>query len=245
MFDSFESPNAVVADPQEQRSDIHSPQKPKTRKTKRTDDKQQELQNFLRTHNHYTFDLADKASAVSCLLSAILANDKVLIFADETDKTIHRFNNQGSAIGSSLANPVYDNVITIKASSAQFKTSTVIEEMIALYCPKWAFMLCHSDKELLMSLSNVCLDYEVMGLACIDSNSSPIDFSIDDYSGITGWVVPKPNGLAPTHTPISLTNRYIQHIQQRGVYSYEHHPILLAHCWGVNEESLCRNPSLT
>ena len=88
----------------------------------------------------------------------------------------------------------------------------------------------------LRGFSDACQQHEVMGLVDAVSSLGIEDFAIDDFPGVAGWASCPQKGvlcLPLTYAPVSLTDRYIDHLRANGCYSFVHHPVMEARHWAI------------
>ena len=219
MFNSLEVSNKQAAVPDHLKSDVLRGMR----------EAKSMLRRAFGTYNTHTFGVIGAGwNGIDCMLSAVLRSDKVIIFVNRTFSGT-------SELDSRLNNS--DHVIVIDTPPGKPITIEIVEAALATYRPKWAVM-AHRETESgcindVTGFSDACLKHGTMGLVDAVSPFGIADFSIDDYPGVVGWASSPPLGLPLTYAPVSFTDKYMATIEQCGVNSYEHHPMLQASHWGI------------
>ncbi|MGB1311987.1 MAG: hypothetical protein ACPG47_12285 [Leucothrix sp.] len=232
MFNSLEVSNKQAAVPDHLKSDVLRGMR--------------EAKSMLRrafvTKNTHTFGVIGADwNGIDCMLSAVLPSDKVIVFVNRTFSGINGLESRVKALfGSDFTaddhSTIPDNVVIIDTPHGKPITGDIVDAALATYRPKWA-MMAHKETESgcindIEGFSDACLKHNAMGLVDMVSLLGIADFSIDDYPGVVAWAsCPQFGPLS--YAPVSLTDKYIGVIKQRGVYSYRHHPLLQAAHWGV------------
>lgn len=235
MFNSLEVSNTQAAVPDHLKSDVLRGMR----------EAKLMLRRAFSTQNIHTFGvLGTRWSSIDCMLSAVLPDDKAIIFVNNSFSrndglALRMKTSSRSDLAANVVDTQPDNVIIINTPHGESITSEIIEAALATYRPKWA-MMAHCETSPghfndLEGFSDACLKHNTMGLINAVASLNTADFSIDDYLGIVAWAsCPQPS-LPLTYAPVSLTDKYIETIRQNGVYSYKHHPVLEAGYWGITD----------
>ncbi|MEX0327672.1 MAG: aminotransferase [Ruegeria sp.] len=204
------------------------------------------LRQIWGTKNTYTFAVAGTGwSALDTMFSAVMPGDTVVAFANGTFSGIDALTLRIKAATPSehAANPIDPqaaSVTVVEVPHGQPVTAEIIENALAQYKPKWAFM-AHWETGSgrindLRGFSEACARHGAMGLIDAVSSLGVDDFRIDDYPGIAGWASCPQKGLCClplTYAPVSFTDAYIDTLKSTGAYSYVHNPIFEARHWGI------------
>ncbi len=206
------------------------------------------LREVFGTQNAYTFAVCGTGwSALDCAFAPILQGDKVVTFVNGTFSGIDDLNvrMKASTNADLAANPLDPkpaNVITVNIPHGESVSSDAVEAALAEHKPLWAVM-AHWETGSgrindLQGFNNACAKHDVMGIIDAVSSLGITHFNIDDYPAITTWAsCPQKGilGLPLTYAPISFNDRVIKLIKQRGCPTYDHHPLLDARHWGVED----------
>ena len=204
------------------------------------------LRELWGTRNLYTFGVGGTGwSGLDCIQSPILPGDKVVVFVNGTFSSIDSLCIRMKAstladLAADSLNPQPANVVVIDVPHGQSVTGDIIETALAEHKPMWAFMT-HWETGSgrvndIQGFNAACEKHAVMGLVDAVSSLGVGDFDIDDYSGIVAWASCPQKGvlsLPLTYAPVSLSDKVIDILKQRGCYSYVHHPVLEARHWGI------------
>ena len=204
------------------------------------------LREIWGTSNTYTFGIAGTGwSALDVMFSAIRPGDKVIAFTNGTFSSIDALTLRiKAATAEELAvnslDPDATSVTMIEIPHGQSVTAEIVEQALAEYQPKWAFM-AHWETGSgrindIKGFSDACLRHEAMGLVDAVSSLGVSDFRIDDFKGIVGWASCPQKGiccLPLTYAPVSFADRYIVTLRESGAATYVHHPIFEARHWGI------------
>ena len=204
------------------------------------------LREVFGTKNAYTYAVCGTGwSGLDCVFAPILQGDKVVTFVNGTFSGIDDLNIRMKAASNEdlAANPMDPrpaNVITINVPHGESVTGDVVEAALAEHKPMWAFM-AHWETGSgrindLQGFNDACAKHDVMGIVDAVSSLGIADYDIDDYPAITSWAsCPQKGilGLPLTYAPVSFNDRVIEVIRQRGCPTYEHHPLLDARHWGI------------
>jgi alanine-glyoxylate transaminase/serine-glyoxylate transaminase/serine-pyruvate transaminase len=204
------------------------------------------LREVFGTRNAYTYAVCGTGwSGLDCAFAPILSGDKVVTFVNGTFSGIDDLNIRMKASSNEdlAANPLDPkpaNVITIKVPHGESVTADIIEAALAEHQPMWAFM-AHWETGSgrindIQGFNDACAKHDAMGIVDAVSSLGISVFDIDDYPAITTWAsCPQKGilGLPLTYAPVSFNDRVIEVVKQRGCPTYEHHPLLDARHWGV------------
>ena len=204
------------------------------------------LREVFGTKNVYTYAVCGTGwSGLDCAFAPILSGDKVVTFVNGTFSGIDDLNIRMKASSNEdlAANPLDPkpaNVITIKVPHGESVTGEIVEAALAEHKPMWAFM-AHWETGSgrindIQGFNDACAKHDAMGIVDAVSSLGISVFDIDDYPAVTTWAsCPQKGilGLPLTYAPVSFNDRVIEVIKQRGCPTYEHHPLLDARHWGV------------
>ena len=204
------------------------------------------LREVFGTKNAYTYAVCGTGwSGLDCAFAPILQGDKVVTFVNGTFSGIDDLNIRMKASSNEdlAANPMDPkpaNVVTIKVPHGESVTGEVVEAALAEHKPMWAFM-AHWETGSgrindVQGFNDACARHDVMGIVDAVSSLGIGDFDIDDYPAVATWAsCPQKGilGLPLTYAPVSFSERVIELVRQRGCPTYEHHPILDARHWGI------------
>lgn len=204
------------------------------------------LRQIWGTKNVHTFGVAGTGwSGLDCLFSAILPGDTVVAFVNGTFSgidalTVRMKASSRADLAANSVDPTPANVTVISVPHGQSVRAEVIEAALAEHKPTWAVM-AHWETGSgrindLRGFSDACERYGVMGLVDAVSSLGIEDFAIDDFPGVAGWASCPQKGvlcLPLTYAPVSLTDRYIDHLRANGCYSFVHHPVMEARHWAI------------
>ena len=214
------------------------------------------LRDLWGTKNVHTYGVGGTGfSGLDCLLGAILPGDSVVVFTNGTFSGIDALTIRMKAATRAdlTANPMSPQpagVTVIEVPHGQSVTGETVESALSEHKPNWAFM-AHwetgsgriNDAK---AFSDACETHGAMGLIDAVSSLGIQDFSIDDFPGVVGWASCPQKGvqcLPLTYAPVSLTDRYIDHVRANGCHSYVHHPILEARHWGIIDGADVEKPA--
>ena len=204
------------------------------------------LREVFGTKNTYTYAVCGTGwSGLDCAFAPILQGDKVVTFVNGTFSGIDDLNIRMKASSNEdlAANPLDPkpaNVVTIKVPHGESVTGDVVEAALAEHKPMWAFM-AHWETGSgrindIQGFNDACARHGVMGIVDAVSSLGIGDFDIDDYPAVTTWASCPQKGILAlplTYAPVSFNDRVIELVRQRGCPTYEHHPILDARHWGI------------
>ena len=210
------------------------------------------LRELWGTKNLYTFGVGGTGwSGLDCIQSVILPGDKVVMFVNGTFSSIDSLCVRMKAstledLAADPLNPQPANVIVIDIPHGQSVTGDIVERALAEHKPMWASMTHWetgsgrvNDIE---GFNAACEKHGAMGLVDAVSSLGVGDFDIDAYPGIVAWATCPQKGvlsLPLTYAPVSLSDKVIAILKQRGCYTFVHHPILEARHWGIiNDEDV-------
>lgn len=204
------------------------------------------LRELWGTKNLYTFGVGGTGwSGLDCIQSPILPGDKVVVFVNGTFSSIDSLCIRMKAstledLAADSLNPRPANVIEIDVPHGQSVTGDIIEAALARHKPMWASMTHWetgsgrvNDIE---GFNAACEKHAVMGLVDAVSSLGVGDFDIDAYPGVVAWASCPQKGvlsLPLTYAPVSLSDKVIAVLKQRGCYTFVHHPVLEARHWGI------------
>jgi len=204
------------------------------------------LRELWGTKNLYTFGVGGTGwSGLDCIQSPILPGDKVVVFVNGTFSSIDSLCIRMKAstledLAADSLNPRPANVIEIDVPHGQSVTGDIIEAALAKHKPMWASMTHWetgsgrvNDIE---GFNAACEKHAVMGLVDAVSSLGVGDFDIDAYPGVVAWASCPQKGvlsLPLTYAPVSLSDKVIAVLKQRGCYTFVHHPVLEARHWGI------------
>lgn len=198
------------------------------------------------TDNVYTFGVAGTGwSGLETLFSAIRPGDRVVAFRNGTFSgidclTLRLKGATAEELAANSLDPQAASVTIIDVPHGESVTGEIVEQALARHQPTWAAM-AHwetgsgriNDIE---GFSQACERHGVMGLVDAVSSLGVADFRIDDYPGVVGWASCPQKGiccLPLTYAPVSLHQRYIDTLRERGAATYSNHPIFEARHWGI------------
>ncbi|MGZ8241774.1 MAG: hypothetical protein ACXWTK_09660, partial [Methylobacter sp.] len=198
------------------------------------------------TQNTYTYGVGGTGfSGLDCVLSLILPGDKVVAFMNGTfsgidSLTIRMKASTLAELAADPLNPKPAGVTIVEVPHGQSVTGKLVDEVLALHKPMWAFM-AHWETGSgrindLQGFNDACTKYGVMGIVDAVSSLGIADYSIDDYPAVVAWASCPQKGimcLPLTYAPVSFRDEAIQLLAGRGCYTYVHHPILEARHWGI------------
>jgi aspartate aminotransferase-like enzyme len=204
------------------------------------------LRELWGTENVYTYGVAGTGwSGLDCVLSMILPGDKVVVFPNGTFSgidglTIRMKASTREELAANPLDPKPASVTMVVTPHGQSVSGETVDKALAELKPMWAFM-AHWETGSgrvndLKGFNDACLKHGVMGIVDAVSSLGVADFSIDDYPGVVAWASCPQKGvlsLPLTYAPVSFTDKAINLVKKRGVYTYVHHPILEARHWGV------------
>ena len=204
------------------------------------------LRDVLGTRNVYTYAVCGTGwSALDCAFAPILQGDKVVTFVNGTFSGIDDLNIRMKASSNAdlAANPLDPkpaNVITVNVPHGQSVSGDVVEAALAEHKPMWAFM-AHWETGSgrindLQGFNDACAKHDVMGIVDAVSSLGIANYDIDDYPAVTTWASCPQKGILAlplTYAPVSFNDRVIEVIKRRGCPTYDHHPILDARHWGI------------
>lgn len=204
------------------------------------------LRQVFQTSNVYTFGVAGTGwSGLDTMMSAVLPGDTVVAFVNGTFSGIDGLTLRMKAatdaeLAANSLDPQAASVRIVEVPHGESVTRETIENALAEYKPKWAFM-AHwetgsgrtNDIE---AFSESCERHGAMGLVDAVSSLGVEHFSIDDYPGIAAWASCPQKGiccLPLTYAPVSFTDKYIEVLKAGGARTFVHHPIMEARHWGI------------
>ena len=204
------------------------------------------LREVFGTKNAYTYAVCGTGwPGLDCAFAPILQGDKVVTFVNGTFSGIDDLNIRMKAASNAdlAANPLDPqpaNVVTVKVPHGESVTGDVVEAALAEHKPMWAFM-AHWETGSgrindIQGFNDACAKHDVMGIVDAVSSLGISEFDIDDYPAVATWAsCPQKGilGLPLTYAPVSFNDRVIDLVRQRGCPTYEHHPILDARHWGI------------
>ena len=204
------------------------------------------LRELWGTENVYSYGVAGTGwSGLDCVLSMILPGDKVVVFPNGTFSgidglTIRMKASTREELAANPLDPKPASVTMVVTPHGQSVSGETVDKALAELKPMWAFM-AHWETGSgrvndLKGFNDACLKHGVMGIVDAVSSLGVADFSIDDYPGVVAWASCPQKGvlsLPLTYAPVSFTDKAINLVKKRGVYTYVHHPILEARHWGV------------
>ena len=210
------------------------------------------LRELWGTKNLYTFGVGGTGwSGLDCIQSPVLPGDKVVVFVNGTFSSIDSLCLRMKAssledLAADSLNPQPANVIVIDIPHGQSVTGDIVERALAEHKPMWASMTHWETGSGRVNdiggFNAACEKHGVMGLVDAVSSLGVGDFDIDAYPGIVAWASCPQKGvlsLPLTYAPVSLSDKVIAVLKQRGCYTFVHHPILEARHWGIiNDEDV-------
>ena len=204
------------------------------------------LREVFGTKNVYTYAVCGTGwSGLDCAFAPILQGDKVVTFVNGTFSGIDDLNirlkaSSNADLAANPLDPKPANVITINVPHGESVTGDVVEAALAEHKPMWACM-AHWETGSgrindLQGFNDACAKHDVMGIVDAVSSLGISYFDIDDYPAITTWASCPQKGILAlplTYAPVSFNDRVIEVIKKRGCPTYDHHPILDARHWGI------------
>jgi aspartate aminotransferase-like enzyme len=204
------------------------------------------LRTVFGTKNTYTYGVGGTGfSGLDCVLSLILPGDKVVAFMNGTfsgidSLTIRMKASMLAELAADPLNPKPAGVSIVEVPHGQSVTGNLVNEVLALHKPMWAFM-AHWETGSgrindLKDFNDACAKYGVMGIVDAVSSLGIADYNIDDYPAVIAWASCPQKGIMSlplTYAPVSFRDEAIQLLARRGCYTYVHHPILEARHWGI------------
>ncbi len=205
------------------------------------------LREVFGTKNVYTYAVVGTGwSGLDCAFSPILPGDTVVTFVNGTFSGIDDLNVRLKAssredLAANSLDPKPANVVTINVPHGQSVTGEIVEAALAEHKPMWAVM-AHWETGSgrindLRGFDAACAKHDVMGIIDCVSSLGIAYFDIDDYPAVTTWAsCPQKGilGLPGTYAPVSFSDKVIDLVRQRGCPSYDHHPILGARHWCID-----------
>ena len=204
------------------------------------------LRQVFNTSNTYTFGVAGTGwSGLDAMMSAVMPGDTVVAFVNGTFSGIDALTLRmkaatASELAQSPTDPAAASVTVIEVPHGESVSAAHIEQALAEYKPKWAFM-AHWETGSgrtndLRAFSDACVRNGSMGLIDAVSSLGVENFSIDDYPGVSAWASCPQKGiccLPLTYAPVSFTPQYIDTLKATGARTFVHHPLMEARHWGI------------